>query len=123
MDVLVIPIVGFLAIYCILAVVFYYLLLARGIKKRRNSLIAILGTLFVLTTLTLLQVYQYYLNPLGPPPEIWSEWYSDSLYIRRMTLQMALFESLIVLFLSTSLVLAMFFQKGDDTPTKTGNES
>ena len=114
MDVTIIPNVGVIMIECILAVVFYYLLLARGVKRSKKPLIVILGIILAFTTLTLLQVYQIYLNPLGPPPEIWEEWYYDVLYIRTMTYQRALFESLLFLLLSMSFVFATILQSDDD---------
>jgi len=115
MDVLVMPNVGFIMIECILVIVFYYLLLARGVRKSKKPLVIILGILSVFTTLTFLQIYQYYLNPLGPPPEIWQEWYYDSRYIRTFTYQKALFESLAFLFLSISFVFAGLLQNSDDS--------
>ena len=115
MDISLLPHLYFIVIDFIVVILFVYFLFGRGVRKSRKPLILILGILLVVTTLDLLQVRQYYLNPLGPPPEIWSEWYYDSLYMRSQTNLRTLFEGLLLLILSISYVFANILQSGEDT--------
>ena len=110
MDILIIPLIGPIAIEIILAVVFYYRLFTRGAGRENKLLLAIIVIVLLFTSLSLLTIIQYQLTPLGPPPDYWSEWYSDSLMARRMTSQIATFESLLLCLLSVSFVIANVFK-------------
>jgi len=93
----------------IFSLIFLGLLITRGTIKGEK----LLGISFlIITVLIALSIYDalyWYSIPLGPPPEIWSEAYGDSLYMRNYAYTTAVYQSILFLILSISLVFRKWY--------------
>ena len=96
-------------IVVILTVIFLGLLVTRGTRKGRTALVVFLF-ITVSISFSIYDALQWYSVPLGPPPEIWSEAYGDSLFMRMYAYQTAVVQSIIFLFLSISLVCRKWYE-------------
>ena len=88
----------------ILTLIFLGLLATRGMRKGQTILVIIFLIITVLIALSIYDALRWYSIPLRPPPEIFSEIYSDSLFLRSWAYTKALIESILFLILSISLV-------------------
>ncbi|MHA1138345.1 MAG: hypothetical protein ACTSSE_17835 [Candidatus Thorarchaeota archaeon] len=94
----------------IFTVIFLGLLATRGTRKGRTILVIIFLIITVLIAFPIYDALRWYSIPLGPPPEIWSEAYGDSLFMRNYAYNTALVQSIIFLILSISLVCRKWYE-------------
>ena len=93
----------------IFSLIFIGLLTTRGTTKGGKLLGMIFLIITVLIAFSIYDALHWYSIPLGPPPEIWSELYSDSLFLRKYAYTTAAFQSILFLILSILLVCRKWY--------------
>jgi len=93
----------------VFSLIFIGLLTTRGTCKGGKLLGIIFLIIAVLIAISIYDAFHWYSIPLGPPPEIWSEAYGDSLYMRNYAYTTAMYQSILFLILSISLVCRKWY--------------
>lgn len=93
----------------IFTVIFLWRLVTRGTRKGGKLLGVSFLTITMLIAISIYNAIQWSSIPLGPPPEIWSEAYGDSLFMRRYAYETAVSQSILFLILSTLLVFRRWY--------------
>ena len=95
-----------LAIETVLLLVFLFILAFLGKRRGRYLLLIISAVILLFAIPNIFEAIRISMIPMPPPPQIWEEVYYDTLTIRHFVSMKAVIDSIIILVLSISYILA-----------------